>query len=160
MIIGARVSETRHVSNEVFKSVPACRSTACRFPPWPVNVTAAKHSANLLKYMITVSSPHSLAAGSRVCAVRRTPFFSFIPAGFLTRAAAPRVTASRRMRRWCRGHVCKKAEKERVIYRHEARSAHGAYNVSVGPFVIPDLRSDKISIYKCPTPAAISKTEG
>lgn len=38
-----------------------------------------------------------------------------------------------------------------MIYRHEARSAHGAYNVSVGPFVIPDLRSDKISIYKCPT---------
>lgn len=52
--------------------------------------------------------------------VGRRPFFSFIPAaGFLTRLER------RRMRRWCVAAtgLQKKAEKERVIYRHEARSA-------------------------------------
>lgn len=48
----------------------------------------------------------------------------------------------------CRGSQKKAGKGAGDIQTEEARSA---YNVSVGPFVIPDLRPDKISIYKCPT---------
>lgn len=51
--------------------------------------------------------------------------------------------------------------RKRIREIHTCRTLAGAHNVPVasGPFVIPDLGRDKISIYKCPT-AAISKTEG